>query len=72
MPTRAKTGNYTHPELREHLKQEIKAGDNGGPPGQWSARKSQLLVQEYEQRGGGYHTETPAQANAAIERKRRG
>ena len=45
---------YTEPELRERLKEQIKAGDRGGRPGQWSARKSQLLVREYEQAGGGY------------------
>lgn len=46
---------YTEPELRERLKEEIKASDRGGRKGQWSARKSQLLVQEYEKAGGGYH-----------------
>ena len=45
---------YTDPELRERLKEQIKAGDKGGSPGQWSARKSQLLVREYEKAGGGY------------------
>lgn len=45
---------YTEPELRERLQSQIKAGDRGGKPGQWSARKSQLLVREYEQAGGGY------------------
>jgi hypothetical protein len=45
---------YTEPELRERLKEQIKAGDKGGSPGQWSARKSQLLVREYEKAGGGY------------------
>lgn len=45
---------YTEPELRERLKEQIKAGDKGGKPGQWSARKSQLLVHEYEKAGGGY------------------
>lgn len=30
------------------------AGDKGGKPGQWSARKAQLLTHEYEQAGGGY------------------
>jgi len=48
---------YTDPELRERLKEEIKASDKGGRPGQWSARKSQLLVREYEQAGGGYRHE---------------
>src|SRR3712207_4453407 len=45
---------YTEPELRERLKEEIKASDKGGRRGQWSARKSQLLKQRYEQEGGGY------------------
>jgi hypothetical protein len=48
---------YTHPELREEIKEEIKASDRGGKQGQWSARKSQLLTQEYEKRGGGYKGE---------------
>lgn len=48
---------YTDPELRERIKEEIKASDRGGEPGQWSARKAQLLVQEYEKAGGGYKGE---------------
>lgn len=44
----------TEPELRARLKEEIKAGGRGGRPGQWSARKSQLLTTEYEKAGGGY------------------
>ena len=47
---------YTDPGLRERLKQEIRAGDKGGRPGQWSARKAQMLVREYEKAGGGYLT----------------
>ena len=30
------------------------AGSKGGKPGQWSARKAQLLAQAYEKQGGGY------------------
>jgi hypothetical protein len=45
---------YTEPELRDRIKEKIKASDKGGKPGQWSARKSQLLTQEYEKQGGGY------------------
>ncbi|MFI7078895.1 DUF5872 domain-containing protein [Micromonospora sp. NPDC049903] len=45
---------YTKPELREQIKAEIMASDRGGRPGQWSARKSQLLTKEYERRGGGF------------------
>ncbi|TQJ23281.1 hypothetical protein FBZ33_3547 [Micromonospora sp. A202] len=45
---------YTKPELREQIKEEIKSSDKGGRPGQWSARKSQLVTQEYKKRGGGF------------------
>ncbi len=47
-------GKYTKPELRDRLKAKIMAGSKGGRPGQWSARKAQLLAQEYEAKGGGY------------------
>ncbi len=45
---------YTDPKLRDRLKAEITAGDKGGKPGQWSARKAQLLAHEYEKAGGDY------------------
>ena len=32
----------------------VKAGDKGGNPGQWSARKAQLATQRYKKSGGGY------------------
>jgi len=44
---------YTKPKLREKLKAKIMAGSKGGKPGQWSARKAQLLAQEYKSAGGG-------------------
>jgi hypothetical protein len=50
----SKGDKYTDPELRERIKEEIKASDKGGEKGQWSARKSQLLTREYEKQGGGY------------------
>lgn len=46
--------NYTKPDLREKIKQEVIAGDKGGRPGQWSARKAQLVAHEYVAEGGGY------------------
>lgn len=49
--------NYTDPDLRERLKNEIMAGDKGGKPGQWSARKAQLLTHEYEKAAGTYKHE---------------
>ena len=34
--------------------QAIKSGTKGGNPGQWSARKAQLLANNYKKAGGGY------------------
>ncbi|WP_410813783.1 hypothetical protein [Micromonospora sp. 067-2] len=45
---------YTKPDLREQIKEEITASDKGGKKGQWSARKAQLVTQEYKRRGGGF------------------
>ncbi|KAL4758023.1 uncharacterized protein BDW70DRAFT_163005 [Aspergillus foveolatus] len=54
MPQNAK--NYTDPELREQVKNEVQQGDKGGKPGQWSARKAQMTASEYKARGGDYTT----------------
>lgn len=47
-------GNYTKPEMRKRLFDHIKGSDKGGAPGQWSARKSQMLAKQYKEKGGGY------------------
>ena len=47
-------GNYTKPKMRKNLFNKIKAGGKGGKPGQWSARKAQMLAKEYKAKGGGY------------------
>ena len=47
-------GNYTKPSLRKRLFNKIKAGGKGGAPGQWSARKAQMLAKQYKAAGGGY------------------
>ncbi len=47
-------GNYTKPTMRKRLFDKIKAGSKGGDPGEWSARKAQLLASEYKKKGGGY------------------
>ena len=57
MAKKSEGEKYTDPELRERIKEEIKQSDKGGKKGQWSARKSQLLTQEYEKRGGDYKGE---------------
>ena len=47
-------GVYTKPGMRKSLFNRIKAGDKGGRPGQWSARKSQMLAKQYKAKGGKY------------------
>ena len=47
-------GNYTKPTMRKALFNKIKAGSKGGKPGQWSARKAQMLAKQYKAKGGGY------------------
>jgi hypothetical protein len=45
---------YSNPELRNRIKARILAGGKGGKPGQWSARKAQMVAQEYKKAGGKY------------------
>ena len=55
---------YTKPTLRNKIKNQIMAGSQGGKPGQWSARKAQLVAQKYKAAGGGYSgAKTTAQSN---------
>ena len=49
-----KAGNYTKPTMRKNLFNRIKAGGKGGAPGQWSARKAQMLAKRYKAAGGVY------------------
>ena len=51
-----KAGNYPKPGMRKTLFNSIKAGGKGGNPGQWSARKAQMLAKQYKAKGGGYKT----------------
>jgi len=59
---------YTKPDLRRQIKRELTDSDKGGRPGQWSARKSQMLVQEYERRGGGYKQDRKDDDAKSLER----
>ena len=61
MPKKRKTksrvnqaGNYTKPTMRKRLFSRINAGGKGGAPGQWAARKAQMLAAAYKRAGGGY------------------
>ena len=49
-------GNYTKPALRKRIFNRIKAGGKGGAPGQWSARKAQMVASAYKKAGGGYRS----------------
>lgn len=51
---KSSAATYTDPALRDRLKKKVMAGSKGGQPGQWSARKAQLLKAEYEKAGGAY------------------
>ena len=39
-----KAGNYTKPGMRKRMFNSIMASSKGGKPGQWSARKAQMLA----------------------------
>ena len=58
MATKSKVnaaGNYTKPEMRKKLFNEIKSSAvQGTAAGQWSARKAQLLAKRYKEKGGSY------------------
>jgi hypothetical protein len=45
-------GNYTKPSLRKNIFNRVKAGGKGGSPGQWSARKAQMVAKAYKAKGG--------------------
>ena len=49
-----KAGNYTKPTMRKRIFNRIKAGGKGGNPGQWSARKAQMVASAQKKAGGGY------------------
>ena len=44
----------SNPKLWESVKKKVTKGSKGGKPGQWSARKAQMLASAYKKAGGGY------------------
>jgi hypothetical protein len=40
--------------MRKALVARVKAGSASGDPGEWSARKAQLVAKKYKAAGGGY------------------
>lgn len=70
MPTKSSHSDpdcYTDPDLRDRIKAEITAGDKGGKPGQWSARKAQMVAAEYERAGGGF-THAPDEGQQSLQK----
>lgn len=48
-------GNYTKPELRKRIFNNVKAEATAGTgAGEWSARKAQVVAKRYKAAGGGY------------------
>lgn len=60
------TAEKCDPDLWEEVKDEMMASDKGGEPGQWSARKAQMAVQEYKRRGGTYADDGPSQEDTDL------
>ena len=58
---------YSNPGLRERIKKRVLAGGKGGRPGQWSARKAQMVAQEYKKAGGGYKS-GPSKSQKSLKR----
>ncbi|MGF3026064.1 DUF5872 domain-containing protein [Methylobacterium aquaticum] len=50
----AGTAKKTDPKLWDKVKKNVTRSSKGGKPGQWSARKAQMAVQDYKEEGGGY------------------
>ena len=59
-------GNYTKPALRKRLFNSIKASGKGGKPGQWSARKAQMLAKRYKDAGGGAQDKCLSRSQQSI------
>lgn len=51
---RSKSIIRSKPLLWERIKKQVLKGNKGGKSGKWSARKAQLSVKLYKQKGGGY------------------
>ena len=42
----------SNPKLWDSIKKKVTSGSKGGPSGKWSARKAQMVTQQYKSRGG--------------------
>lgn len=53
-----KTAIRTNESLWKSIVEKVKKGNKGGKSGQWSARKAQLAVKIYKEKGGSYRGTT--------------
>lgn len=56
----------TNPKLWEKVKNEVLKGSKGGKKGQWSARKAQLAVKKYKDKGGKYSKKSMSRKSTAL------
>ena len=49
-----KVSKKTNEKMWKRIVASVKSGSAGGRPGQWSARKAQIVTKRYKKRGGGY------------------
>ena len=59
-------GNYTKPTMRKNLVAKVKAGGKGGKPGQWSARKAQMVVSNTKLRVGATSRESSSEVTQEV------
>jgi hypothetical protein len=53
--------------MRKAIFERIKAGGKGGAPGQWSARKAQMLAQQYTRNQAGViKIESPSKKSEGL------
>lgn len=50
----SKVAIKNNPKLWESVKQQVTNSSKGGEPGKWSARKAQIAVKLYKEKGGTY------------------
>jgi len=57
-----------NPELWEKVKKQVTNDTKGGPSGKWSARKAQLAVKIYKEKGGGYKGSKPRSRTNSLKK----
>jgi hypothetical protein len=57
-----------NPELWEKVKKQVTVDTKGGPSGKWSARKAQLAVKLYKEKGGGYIGSKPRSRDNSLKK----